>query len=189
MRTTTLIPAALLVAAAMLPAQEVWRPSTVEVRPFAGIFLPVGTQRADFKPATMVGAQAAMELNRHIHALGGIGFTHGHNKFYAKDLTHIWQYDLGVEFNLIREIGYNWYFRPFLGTGAGGRTYDYRSLTDGTRSCLAGYGTAGAELQRGVVAFRIEARDYLSCFESPETGEKQTRNDLGLSVGLAYHLR
>lgn len=189
MRSMTLIPAAVLAAAAMLPAQEVWRPSAVEVRPFAGIFLPVGAQRADFKAATMFGGQAAMELSRYMHALGSIGFTHGHNKFYAKDLTHIWQYDLGLEVNLIREIGYKWDFRPFLGAGGGGRTYDYRSLTDGTRSCLAGYGTAGAELQRGVVAFRVEGRDYLSCFESPETGSKRTRNDLGLSVGVAYHLR
>jgi hypothetical protein len=189
MRTRFVLPAALLAAAATLPAQERWRPPSVEVRPFAGAFIPVGAQRADFKSATMVGAQAAIELNRYFHGLASVGWTHGHNKFFAKDLTHIWQYDLGVELNLVREIGFGWYFRPFIGTGAGGRTYDYRSLTNGTRSCLAGYGTAGGEMQHGVVAFRLEARDYLSCYESPVTGTKRTRNDLGLSVGLAYHLR
>jgi hypothetical protein len=189
MRTRLLIPAALVASAAVLPAQDRWRPEAVEVRPFAGVFVPVGAQRADFKSATMMGAQAAMEFNRHFHALGSVGWTHGHNKMFAKDLTHIWQYDLGVELNLVRDVGYGWLFRPFLGTGAGGRTYDYRALTAGTRTCLAGYGTAGAEMQRGTVAFRVEAREYLSCFESPVTNTKNTRNDVGLSFGLAYHLR
>jgi hypothetical protein len=189
MRTTLLIPAALLAATMTLPAQERWRAPSVEVRPFAGAYIPVGAQRSDFKSATMAGLQGAIELNRHFHALASVGWTHGHNKIYTRDVTHIWQYDLGAEFNLVRDLGYGWYFRPFIGTGAGGRTYDYRRVGIETKSCLAGYGTAGTEFQYGVVAFRMEARDYLSCFERPTTGRKQTRNDLGLTFGLAYHLR
>lgn len=187
MRTILIVPALLL--ASTLTAQEQWRPPTLEVRPFAGVYLPLGAQRSDFKSATMVGGQAAVELNRHVHALATVGWTHGHNKFFTEDVTHIWQYDLGTEFNLVREIGAGWYFRPFLGAGAGGRTYDFRGPSGGTKTCTAGYGTAGAEMQSGLVAFRVEARDYLSCFESPVNGTKRTRNDLGLSVGLAYHLR
>jgi hypothetical protein len=58
------------------------------------------------------------------------------------------------------EMGWGWYFRPFVGTGVGGRTYNCR---------------------------RVEART--TCFESPITADKRTRNAIGLTVGLAYHLR
>jgi hypothetical protein len=189
MRTMFMIPATLLVAAVTLPAQEPWPTPTVEVRPFAGVYIPVGAQRSDFKSATMVGGQAAIEVNRSFHALASVGWTHGHNKFFTDDVTHIWQYDAGGEFNLVREMGFGWYFRPFVGAGAGGRTYDYKTDGVGTKTYLAGYGAAGGEVQRGAVAFRIEVRDYLNRFESPVTGTKRTRNDLGLSFGLAYHLR
>ena len=188
MRISLLLGATLLVSR-MLSAQDAWRPAAVEVRPFAGIFLPTGAQRADFKSATMIGIQGAMEFNRHVHAVGSVGRTHGHNKLFAKDLTHIWQYDVGAELNLVRQIGVEWDLRPFVGAGGGGRTYEYRSPAVGTRSCYAGYATVGTELQRGLIAFRAEARDYLSCFDSPVTGTKRTRNDLGLTVGVAYHLQ
>lgn len=187
MRTILLVPAAML-AAATLHAQERSRTPSAEIRPFAGVFVPVGAQRSDFKSASLVGGQGAIELNRHVHALATVGWTRGHNKFYSDDLTHIWQYDVGAEFNLVRQIGYGWLFRPFVGTGAGGRTYDYKSSGAGSTTCLAGYGTLGSELQRNVVALRAEARNYLSCFESPTSGKKHTRNDLALSIGLAYHL-
>lgn len=173
----------------LVSAQMVSGIAAVEVRPFAGIYLPLGAQRTDFKSATMVGAQAAMELNRHVHAVGSLGFTHGHTKLFARDLTKIWQYDVGVELNAVRQIGRDWDFRPFAGAGGGGRTYEYRPSGVGTRSCYAGYATVGAELQRDAIAFRAEARDYLNCFESPITGAKRTRNDLGLTAGIAYHLR
>lgn len=188
MRITLMIPAVAL-CATTLSAQESWREPSIEIRPFAGAFIPLGAYRAEFKSATMVGAQAAVELNRYVHGLASVGWTHGHNKFFVEDLTHIWQYDVGAEFNLVRQIGYGWYFRPFAGTGAGGRTYDYRGVAERTTTCVAGYGTMGSELQHNVVAFRFEARDYLSCFKSPMTSTKQTRNDLGLTFGLAYHIR
>lgn len=33
------------------------------------------------------------------------------------------------------------------------------------------------------------SRQYMSCFESPITGEKKTRTDALFSLGLAYHIR
>lgn len=185
----TIVVMAALTWATALPAQERWREPAAEVRPFAGVFLPVGAEKSDFKSATMVGAQAAMEFNRYVHGLVSLGWTHGHTRLFAQDLTHIWQYDVGAELNAVTEMGWGWYFRPFVGTGLGGRTYDYRGVSAKTTSCPAGYGSVGGEIQHNVVAFRVEARDYLSCFESPVSGAKHNRNDLGLTVGLAYHLR
>lgn len=189
MRIFVMVTAAALALPATLSGQERWREPSIELRPFAGVFLPVGAQRSDFKSATMVGAQGAIELNRHLHGLASVGWTHGHNRLFVEDLTHIWQYDVGAEVNAVREVGWGWYFRPFIGTGVGGRTYDYRGVSAKTTTCTAGYGSVGGEVQHDVVAFRVEARDYLSCFQSPVVDQKHTRNDLGLTVGLAYHLR
>ena len=188
MRRTWVV-AVMLSCATALSAQERWRGPSGELRPFAGVFLPVGAFKSDFKSATMVGAQAAVEVNRHFHGVASVGWTHGHNKLFVEDVTYIWQYDVGAELNAVREMGWGWYFRPFAGAGAGGRTYDYRGVAAKTTSCTAGYGSAGAEIQRNVLAFRAEARDYLSCFESPISTEKHTRNDIGLTFGIAYHLR
>ena len=163
----------------------------LEVRPFIGAYVPFSAQRADFRTATTVGAQAAYEWGSFFHVVGTFGWTHGHNKFasLSKDNTYIMHYDLGGELNLVLDLSDSWMMRPFMGIGGGGRSYDYGDASVATRSCTAGYGSVGTELQSGVVAFRVEARDYLNCFESPITGTKKTRNDGLFSVGLAYHFR
>jgi hypothetical protein len=189
MRTRMLTAAVLMVGSA-LGAQVTAPPLTPELRPFVGAYVPTGAMRDDFKAATMLGAQVALEVNRNFHVLGTAGWAHGHNKFgLGSDRTNIWQYDAGVEANLVRSLAATWLFRPFVGVGAGGRTYDYRVDGVKTQTCTAGYGTVGSELQTGAVALRVEARDYLTCFKSPLTGKNRTRNDLGLSLGVAYHLR
>lgn len=180
------IPAALLCAAG-LGAQDMQWPRP-EFRPFVGAFIPMGAARDAFKSATTVGGQAAVELNRNFHLLGTVSWTHGHNKFdVIDDLTRIWQYDIGAEYNVVQELGGGWMLRPFAGGGLGARTYDYAG-TLGTNTCTAGYATLGSEVQLRAVAFRLEAREYLSCFESPLSGKKHTRNDVGISLGVAYHI-
>lgn len=180
---------ALLTVTTVSSAQRVGvRP---EIRPFAGVYVPAGALRNDFKTATMLGMQVAMELSDHMHVLGSLGWTHGHAKFAAlsDDVAYIWQYDAGVEFNLMAELGNGWLLRPLAGLGAGGRTYDYQAAGVGTNSCLAGYGALGSELQKGAIALRVEGRNYLACVDSPRTGRQHTRNDFGIMFGFAYHLR
>jgi len=162
-----------------------------EIRSFAGAFVPTGDMRNDFKTATTVGAQVAHEFSEHMHLLGSIAWTHGHNKFanLTDDRTFIWQYDAGVELNLVREINDEWLFRPLIGAGVGARTYDYAAAGVGSNTCSAGYASVGSELQRGTVAVRLDARDYLNCFKSPFSDVKKTRNDVGLTLGLVYHIR
>lgn len=188
MRILSVVPILALVAATA-SAQEKWREPSGEVRPFAGMFLPVGASREDFKRAATVGAQVAVEANRYWHGVASLAYTPAHNKFFDRDRTEIWQYDVGAELNAVHDMGWGWFFRPFIGAGAGGRSYNYRQAAAETTHCLAGYGAAGAELQYSVLAFRAEARDYLACYESPITGKKRTRNDVGLTFGFAYHLR
>ena len=180
---------AALACAATASAQERWRGPSDEIRPFVGVFVPVGAQRADFKSATMVGVQAAAELTRHFHGVASLGWIHGHNRMFTNDVTHIWQFDGGFEANAVRSMAWGSSFRPFLGAGVGSRTYDYKDRQTKNTSCVAGYASLGAEIQHGVIAVRSEARDYLSCFHSPISGERRTRNDLGLTIGLAYNIR
>lgn len=171
--------------AAQVTAGEVHR----ELRPFVGRYLPVGALRSDFEPATTLGVQAALELSRHAHIVGMVAWTRGRTKLpVSNDATHIWHYDLGGEVNVVHALGGGWRLRPFVGAGFGGRTYDFRAAELATRVCTAGYGAAGTELQTGAFALRLEGRDYLACYQQPLTGRTHTRNDLGLLLGVAYHL-
>lgn len=189
-RIGTVVVAALFAVAGTGGSQEIAGGFTPEIRPFVGVYLPTGPMQDQFKSASMAGVQVAVEMNRNFHVLGSVGWTHGHTKLsMSRDRTDIWQYDLGVEGNLLRPLGDVWLLRPFAGIGAGGRTYDYRAPGVGSKRCTAGYGSLGAEVQRRDVALRLEGRDYLSCFESPITGRKSTLNDVGISLGLAYHIR
>ena len=188
MRTTALALATLLGCAAALQAQEPLRP---ELRPFVGAHLPTGDQRSLFKDALMVGAQGALELRPTFHILTTFGWIHGRNKYaVANDNVNIFAYDLGVEWNMIRAFDPTWRLSPFLGVGAGGRTYSFRESTLSTRTCAAAYGALGTELQVRSVALRVEARDNVFCYRAPVAGgESWTRNDVGISFGVAFHYR
>jgi hypothetical protein len=190
MRTSLFAVPILLACASIAGAQAPGPVPTPEIRSSAGAYVPVGAMRGAFEPATMLGAQLALELSPNFHLVGSGSWTHGHNKLgLGSNRTIIRQYDIGGEANLLRPLGGEWLFRPFVGVGGGWRTYEYRTDNVPLGTCTAGYAALGSEFERGAVALRAEARDYLSCFESPTTGRKTTRNDLGVSFGLAYHLR
>jgi opacity protein-like surface antigen len=182
--------AALVCAAPALSAQKI-QPAGLELRPFVGAYVPTSAMRDDFKNGTTFGAQVAYELSENFHLVSTLGWTYGHNKYigYGVDVTHIWQYDFGAEMNLVANLSDEWMLRPFVGVGGGGRTYDHQARPLATSSCTAGYGAIGTELQANVMAFRVEARDYLTCFQSPITQKQADRTDIGLMFGFAYHLR
>jgi hypothetical protein len=80
--------------------------------------------------------------------------------------------------------------RPFVGVGGGARTYLYQGTGLSDRTCTAGYAALGTEFQLGATALRLEARNNLFCYKSPFAGlSSVTRNDVSLSLGLAYHIR
>jgi hypothetical protein len=177
--------AAMSVAAAQVPPTP-----RLELRPFGGWFTPTGSQSDDFKSSAMFGMQAAVELTHHFHVLGSVGWTDGRSKIAAltNAQTFIWQYDVGAEANSLHEMGYDWLFRPFVGVGAGARTYQYESTGIGNRTCAAGYGSLGTEFQKAAVAFRFETRGYVNCFKQPFTGQNYNRSDAMFAFGLAYHV-
>lgn len=162
----------------------------LELRPFAGLYVPAGSMADDFKSASLIGIQPALELTRNLHLLGTFGWTDGRSKIGAlnDDRATMWQYDLGFEFNGYSEFGSGWLFRPFVGLGAGARTYEYKSAGVGDRTCTAGYGALGTEFQKLAIALRVESRGYLNCFKQPFTNDRLMRTDMTLAFGFAYHL-
>lgn len=134
---------------------------------------------------------AAVELKPTFHLLGSFSWTDGTNKYAVSNgNVDVFQYDAGVELGLVQPLSAGWELKPFLGLGAGARTYRFSSDQLSNKTCALGYGAAGSEFQISNVALRLEARDNLFCYRSPVVGEKsKTRNDLGLSFGIAYHIR
>lgn len=190
MRTRTLLTLAALTIAVPVGAQDLPSGFSAEVRPFVGAYVPAGGIQHYFETATLFGVQGAIEIDRNFHAVANASWTRGHNKFgFDKDGTTISQFDAGIEANAVLALAGGWYARPFVGTGAGGRLYGYRQRDVSSSSGLAGYGALGVELQRGLMALRIEGRDYVAAFHSPVTNHNSTRNDYALTMGLAYHVR
>lgn len=193
MRYQALAIAAALAVASAAPAQTRFAPKAgPEIRPLVGAFVPTGSQADNFKTAVLAGGQLAFEMSDYFHIVGEFSWAPSKEKFnvLATHTADIYQYDAGVEFNLLQHVNDEWYFRPFAGLGGGARTYSYNWNVPNKTQGL-GYATLGTEFQRGIYAIRFEARDNMSRFEIPATGatpgKRMTVNDLHFSVGLAYH--
>ena len=189
MRTITYAVVALLAGATALRAQE--RQTISELRPFAGAYVPAGTQRDFFPAAPIFGLQAGLQLRPTLHVVGSFGMVPLHSKYdVTRDNAIILMYDVGVERGLPRRLRGGWQLAPFIGLGVGARTYSYRARELTTQTCGGAYGALGTELQLGLSALRIEARDNLYRFRSPVAGVKsETRNDLAFTLGFARHFR
>lgn len=189
MRKTSIV-AAVLLCAPMVHAQG--QKSVVpELRSFAGAYVPMGAMRDDFQDAFTLGAQGAVQMWETWHVVGTIGWTYATSRLpaLANDRTYLIHYDIGAEYNLLFRLAKAWRAKPFGGLGVGARAYSYDVPAIETLMCTTGYGALGSELQRGVLAVRVEARQYLTCFESPGSGENKTRSDALFALGLAYHIR
>jgi hypothetical protein len=136
----------------------------------------------------VLGLQVAAEIGERAHAVASIGWAFSSDK--AGDDVHVSQYDLGLEVFQTFHLGEQWMLRPFLGAGAGGRTYIFDDSDADSQNDLAGYATLGTEFQIHRMALRLAGRGYLTRFEGLHgNGKHVTRGDLALSAGLAYHFR
>ena len=181
--------AGLLATAAALAAQA--PKMKPEIRPFAGAIIPTGDQRDLFLDAPMVGVSAALELKPTFHVLGTFGWVAAQNRYpVSQNNVNVFLYTIGAELGFVKPFAGNWELRPFAGVGVGGRTYAYQGLGLEDQTCTSAYGAVGTEFQLARTALRIEARDNVFCFKSPVSGvSSKTRNDIGLSLGVAYHFR
>ncbi|HJR64047.1 MAG TPA: hypothetical protein VJ803_10105 [Gemmatimonadaceae bacterium] len=180
---------ALLMCATTAAAQLTEGPA-FEIRPYVGVSVPTGDQRDLFEDAALLGAQFAVQVKRDFHLVGSFGWIPGESKYAVRNQNvSILQYDVGAEVALVRPMG-RWEWKPFLGAGGGARTYLYHGRLLDDKTCFAGYGSLGMEFQLGRTAARMEARDNVFCFKSPIDGvASKTRNEIGLSLGVAFHFQ
>jgi hypothetical protein len=164
----------------------------LEIRPFAGAFIPTGPQRAQLKDAVLAGGQLSARIIPSLAVTGTFGWTPNNDQLTpgAPGLD-VYQYDVGLE---ARGAGWfqgdGWDFVPFVGVGGGGRTYSYRDVNFRTTTDGDGYGSVGAELDFGRLGVRVEGRDYISQFHPlpGQGGVTTNRNDVGLLGGLSIRL-
>jgi hypothetical protein len=164
--------------------------SRFEVRPFIGAYIPTGDQRDVLDDAITVGAQGAYAVTNNLSIVGTFSLTPSSNKQISLyDDVDVFTYDIGAELHKSFSVGSRGMrLSPFIGVGAGGRTYDYRDLDTNSETTFAGYGAIGGHVQRGSIGFRLEARDYVSSFKglSGELTESETRNDVAIFTAISF---
>jgi hypothetical protein len=98
----------------------------------------------------------------------------------------VYTYDVGAELRIPNWMyGRKVTFMPFAGAGAGGRSYNYRSLDANATHNLATYASLGGEAGYRRIRFRVEARDYLSGFKPlVANGASGNRNDVTVMAGF-----
>lgn len=163
----------------------------LEFRPVLGGLLATGAQKRAFEDGALVGIQLAAEVHRIVHVVGAFAYvpTQTRRADGGLDQIRILQWDLGVELNArLRRRGH-WTPKPFIGAGVGHRTFG-NVRRDMRRGYPTVYGGLGIEYQTDVVGVRLEARDYVSRFAGFDAAEPDAvRNDIGLAIGIAYHIR
>jgi len=196
MRNTSILARGLAVAALALAsssgiaaAQEATR-GRFELHPFMNAFVPTGSQSNSLKSGAGAGLQGAFAFNRYISAVGTFAWSSSEDKAaFLKNEVNVYQYDIGAEAGIDKQLTSSLTIRPFLGLGMGGRAYDYDDRNTESQYNVAGYGSGGAELMMGRFGWRFEVRDYVSGYKglNGELDSRQTRNDLSFSAGLTLH--
>lgn len=157
----------------------------------SGTMVPTGTERHAIKR----GNVSAIQLAYAAHPLFAITSTFGWAR--SRDIASVddpkldvFTYDVGVEARARQQLGDRLSISPFAGLGAGGRSYNYRSLDVDATHNLAGYISTGADVRIRRVGIRLEARDYLTGFKPLDgVGESRKANDVVVLAGLRLFSR
>lgn len=153
----------------------------------SGALVPTGAQRAALKDAPISTAQLSYVVRSRFAVTAAVGWARSRDLVAEGDpKLSVFTYDVGVEarapHSLSRDAGT---LTPFVGVGAGGRSYDHRGRDVDATHGLAGYAAAGAELGLGRMRLRLEARDYVRGFRPlVGGGEAVARNDVMIMAGL-----
>lgn len=193
--TAVITLAALMIGGTHTAAQEQAAPAhgPWQLIVSSGRFIPTGAQRAAIGRGKVTVAQVSYVVREGFVITSTLGW--GRTRDVASldnPRLHMFTYDIGAETRAGKWLdGGRLSFSPFVGAGAGGRTYDYRGLDLDATHNLAGYVSAGGEL--GIarrVTLRLEARDYLTGFKPLNGGgSTHARNDLTLIAGLRLGVR
>lgn len=178
-----------LAAAALCAMASIAQAKTAEKWEFSvnsGRLFSAGTQPDVIKSADYTAAQLAYILRPNLAITGSLGWARSKDiSAVGSPKVDIFTYDIGAEARADkRNLGSGINFSPFLGAGAGARSYSYRNLPVGTTNEPAGYVSAGGEFGYHRIRLRLELRDYVTGFKPLSGGGSDLRNDMTVMVGL-----
>jgi hypothetical protein len=153
----------------------------------SGALVPTGAQRNALKDAPLSTAQVSYVIRSRLAITTMVGWARSRDLASISDpKVDVFTYDVGAELRAPRQVaGDAMTLTPFVGVGAGARSYNHRNLDVDATHNLAGYGAVGGELGRGRLHLRLEVRDYLTAFEPlVGSGTSNTRNDVVALVGM-----
>lgn len=194
--TAAILAAAIHASAGIAAAQAATGPvsarSRFEFIVSSGGLLPTGDQRDALKRANMTLAQLSYALRPYLAVTTSMGWARSRDVASTDaPKLDVFTYDVGAELRADRWLsGTALTFTPFAGAGAGGRSYNYRSLEVDATHNLAAYGSAGGELGYRRIRFRVEARDYVTGFKPMlANGATGRRNDVSVMAGFRITAR
>jgi hypothetical protein len=163
-----------------------------ELRFSSGALVPTGNQRNSLKDAQVSAAQLSWVVRPSLAITGTFGWASSRDlASVGAPKLDVFTSDLGVETRPAQ-----WFteravsFSPFLGLGAGARSYNYRKLDVDAAHNLAGYAGVGGEIGIGRVGLRVEVRDYVAGFKPLiGAGKSDTRNDVVIMAALRFKKR
>ena len=164
--------------------------SAWELRFTSGAFVPTGGQRGSLKDAQASAAQLSWVVRPSLAITGTFAWARSRDLVaVGSPKLDVFTSDVGVEARPVE-----WFedravsFSPFVGLGAGMRSYNYRKLDVDATHNLAGYASVGGELGVGRVGLRLELRDYAAGFKPLSgSGESDLRNDVVMTVGIRFN--
>ncbi len=178
-------------------AQETVQPSTPSARPWtvrftSGALVATGAQRSAIKDAQLSAAGLSWRVRPSLAITGTFSWARS-RALQAADRAKldVFNSDVGLELETKEwSPGDAVRLRLFAGTGAGVRSYHYRTSAIHSTNHPAAYLAVGGDVGVGRVGVRLEARDYASRF-TPMLGggASATRNDLVISAGLHFKKR
>jgi hypothetical protein len=179
---------ALIIGALAIAGSAAAQSPRFALRPFAGAYVPTGAHADAFSTAFTAGGEGAYRLTPHFSVVGAFAWINGVDKFAPLDSrAHTYTYDLGLEANAVQPLGGAWSLKPFVGLGAGARSYGYSDPALDNGTFASGYGALGTDVMVGRNALRLQMRDMLSDFRMPTTSTKSTRNDMSFTMGFGFH--
>lgn len=198
LRSTTIstgiaIAALLFTLPAVAHAQaESASPRRWELRIPSGALMPTGEQREHLRSGSLTALQVSWLPRPSLAVTSTLGWAK------SRDLASVgaprlnaFALDIGVEARPSRwAVGRRVSVSPFVGVGAGTRSYDYRGRSSEAQHAPSGYAAFGGELGTGRVALRVELREYVSG-SAPMlgAGAGDLRNDAIVMAAMRFNRR
>ena len=167
-------------------AQDVARPSSLEIRVPGGAMVATGGQRDQLKGGQVTAAQLSWALRPALALTGTVAWARGRDLAVAgTPKLDVFMYDLGLELRSAERYSDRALsLRTFAGLGAGARSYNSRAVGEGVTSHLAGYAAVGGEVGARRVALRLEVRDYATGMRPRLDGTSAAGNDVVVMASL-----